>query len=177
MFKFLTLTALVALIANADAAITTGHYQIKDFQGRCIDFTPTSNNAFVPVVTAPCDASKQTQIWNVVADSPFTTTYIIITTSGASSVISYSASTANGAAVSGLHQQLQLNTSPPPEEDLFINQVDSTHWTLSNTRGGFRWTSWAARSSDPTLASPVTLDDSSTNSAGPQQLFTFVGPL
>ncbi|KAK7435703.1 hypothetical protein VKT23_019536 [Stygiomarasmius scandens] len=178
MFKLITaLATLAAIVANANAALATGHYQIKDFQGRCLDYTATSNNNFVPVVTTPCVASKQSQIWNVVSDSPFAPTYIILGTDGTSSTISYSASTASGAAISALHQQLQLNRSPPVSEDLVIGQIDSTHWALSDTRGGGRWTSWAARA-DPQAASPVTLEDvGSSTSPDSQQLFTFVGPL
>ncbi|KAK7435705.1 hypothetical protein VKT23_019537 [Stygiomarasmius scandens] len=159
MFKpITTLGTLAALIVNASADLVTGLYQIKDFQGRCLDYTATSNNAFVPVVTSPCVASKQSQIWNVVVNSPFAPTYVIIATDGAFSLISYSASTAVGAATNALHQQLQLNTSPPVEEDILISQFDSTHWTLADTRGGGRWTSWKTRA-DPQLASPVTLED------------------
>jgi hypothetical protein len=67
--------------------------------------------------------------WNVVSDSPFTPTYIILTTSGASSTITYASSTASGAEINAQHQQLQLNKNSPAEEDLIIGQIDTTHWT------------------------------------------------
>jgi hypothetical protein len=66
--------------------------------------------------------------WNVVSDSPFTPTYIILTTSGASSTITYASSTASGAEINAQHQQLQLNKNSPPEEDLIIGQIDTMHW-------------------------------------------------
>ncbi|KAJ7264065.1 hypothetical protein B0H12DRAFT_272930 [Mycena haematopus] len=177
MAKFLkSLLASLATAAVVSAALTTGHYQIQDFQGRCVDYVPASTNNFVPVVTTPCVSGTQTQIWNVVADSPFAPTYVILAVqSGAQ--ITYASSTASGAEINGEHQQLQLNTQAPPGEDLLLNQVDATHWTLGDTFGGGRWTAWAARP-NATLGAPMTLEDVGS-STGPdaQQLFTFVGPL
>ncbi|KAJ7830144.1 hypothetical protein B0H14DRAFT_2807911, partial [Mycena olivaceomarginata] len=171
------LLASLATAAVVSAALTTGHYQIHDFQGRCVSYVATSTNNYVPVVTTPCVNGTQAQIWNVVSDSPFTPTYIILTTSGASSTITYASSTASGAEINAQHQQLQLNKNSPAEEDLIIGQIDTTHWTLGDTRGGGRWTSWTARP-NAELAAPMTLEDVGS-STGPdaQQLFTFVGPL
>ncbi|KAJ7323188.1 hypothetical protein DFH08DRAFT_941516 [Mycena albidolilacea] len=178
MTKFFgSLLASLTTAAVVSAALTTGHYQIQDFQGRCVSYVATSTNNYVPVVTTPCVNGTQTQIWNVVADSLFAPTYIILTTSGASSTITYASSTASGAGINAQHQQLQLNRQSPPDEDLIISQIDTTHWTLGDTRGGGSWTSWTARL-NAQLAAPITLEDVG-NSGGPdaQQLFTFVGPL
>ncbi|KAF7333810.1 hypothetical protein MVEN_02337900 [Mycena venus] len=176
MAKFFgSLLASLATAAVVSAALTTGNYQIQDFQGRCVDYVATSTNNDVPVITTPCVNGTQTQVWFVFSDVPFVPTYVISTTSGAFSTISYP--TANGADFNAQHQQLQLNNAPPVQEDLLISQVDATHWTLDDTRGGARWTSWTARP-NAQLAVPITLEAvGSSSEPDAQQLFTFVGPL
>ncbi|KAJ7264071.1 hypothetical protein B0H12DRAFT_1267477 [Mycena haematopus] len=179
MAKFFgSLLASLAPAAVVSAALATGHYQIHDFQGRCVDYVPASTNNYIPVVTTPCAIGIQTQIWNVVADTPFAPTYVILANQ-TGAMISYASSTAIGAEINGEHQQLQLITQAqaPPGEDLFLSQIDPTHWTLGDTFGGGRWTAWAARP-NVTLGAPMTLEDVGS-STGPdaQQLFTFVGPL
>ncbi|KAJ6530136.1 hypothetical protein B0H19DRAFT_1273804 [Mycena capillaripes] len=178
MAKFFgSLLASLATAAVVSAALTTGNYQIHDFQGRCVDYTATSTNNNVPVVTTPCINGTQTQIWNVFADTPFAPTYLIFTTSGAFSTISYASSTADEEPFPAPQQQLQLINEPPVEEDLLLTQIDATHWTVSDTRGGGRWTSWTARP-NAQFPAPMTVEDVGASS-GPdvQQLFTFVGPL
>ncbi|KAJ6484816.1 hypothetical protein C8R45DRAFT_931255 [Mycena sanguinolenta] len=177
MAKFFgSLLASLAAATVVSAALTPGHYQIHDFQGRCVSYVATLTNNYVPVVTTPCVNGTQTQIWNVVSNSPFTPTYIILTTSGASSTITYASSTASGAEINAQHQQLQLNRASPPDEDLIISKIDTTHWTVGDTRGGGSWTSWTA--SPGQLTAPMTLETVG-GSGGPDahQLFTFVGPL
>jgi len=178
----LTMVGLGLLVILATAATTTiaqqlpsGHFHIVDFQGRCVDYVPTSTNNFVPIVTNTCVNGTQSQIWNVVPDFPGVPTGIIINTAGPFSTITFASST-TVEPFNGLHQQLQLNTQPPPEEDFFFEQVDATHWQLGDTAGGGLWTSWKARS-NPQFASPLTLEDGPSGSSDPQQLFTFVGPL
>ncbi|KAJ7813355.1 hypothetical protein B0H14DRAFT_2605075 [Mycena olivaceomarginata] len=180
MTKFFgSLLAFLTTAAVVSATLTTGHYQVHNFQGRCVSYVATSMNNYVPVVTTPCVNGTQTQIISTapLLDSPFAPTYIILTTSGASLAITYASSTANGAEFNAQHQQLQLNSESPIEEDLIISRIDTTHWTLGDTRGGERWTLWTARP-NAQLAAPMMLEDVGS-SGGPdaQQLFTFVGPL
>ncbi|KAJ7895765.1 hypothetical protein B0H13DRAFT_2338736 [Mycena leptocephala] len=180
MAKFFgSLLASLATAAMVSAALTTGNYQIHDFQGRCVDYTATSTNNNVPVHSTPLLSSicPNALKWNVFADTPFAPTYLIFTTSGAFSTISYASSTADGEPFPAPQQQLQLINEPSVQEDLLLTQIDATHWTLSDTRGGGRWTSWTARP-NAQFPAPMTLEDVGASS-GPdvQQVFTFVGPL
>ncbi|KAJ7575578.1 hypothetical protein C8J56DRAFT_974900 [Mycena floridula] len=177
MFKKLAQLATLATTFHVAAgALATGHYQIKNFQGRCFDFVPTSNNDYVPVVTTPCVTGLQSQIWNVIADSPFAPTYIIAATVAPGTLISYASAIASSN-INALHQQLQLHADAPPSEDLLLSQIDATHWTLGDLRGGGRYTAWAARA-NASLAAPLTLEDVGLSTTpDSQQLFTFTGPL
>lgn len=65
----LTMVGLGLLVILATAATTTiaqqlpsGHFHIIDFQGRCVDYVPTSTNNFVPIVTNTCVNGTQSQI-------------------------------------------------------------------------------------------------------------------
>ncbi|KAF8212919.1 hypothetical protein K438DRAFT_1751333 [Mycena galopus ATCC 62051] len=70
----------------------------------------------------------------------------------------------------------RLKSNSTPEEDLILNQIDTTHWTLGDTRGGGRWTSWTARP-NAQLGAPMMLEDVGSSS-GPdaQQPFTMRYP-
>ncbi|KAJ7575579.1 hypothetical protein C8J56DRAFT_974901 [Mycena floridula] len=178
MFKKLAQFATLATTFQiAAGALATGHYQIQNFEGRCFDFVPTSTNDYVPVVTTPCVTGRQSQIWNVIADNPFgPPTYIIQATVAPNRLISYASAIASSN-IDALHQQIQLHANPPPSEDLLLHQVDATHWTLGDVRGGGQYTAWAARA-DASLAAPLTLENSGSSATqDPQQLFTFIGPL
>ncbi|KAF9267235.1 hypothetical protein L218DRAFT_725371 [Marasmius fiardii PR-910] len=152
MVKFNFLATFVAAATTASAQLATGHYHIQDFQNRCLDFSPRATNDFVPIVTTPC-SSAQTQIWNVVSDSPFAPTYIIISTVAPVLTISYASSTADSIGVSAVRQQLQLRQDPPIDEDLLLVQ-NGSKWRISDVHGGGIWTSWRARSANPQLSSP-----------------------
>ncbi|KAJ7575585.1 hypothetical protein C8J56DRAFT_1119105 [Mycena floridula] len=178
MFKKLAQLATLATAFHVAAgALATGHYQIKNFQGRCFDFVPTSNNDYVPVVTVPCVAGRQSQIWNVSSNSLIASTYIIQAIAAPGTLISYASALASFN-INALHQQIQLHVNPPPSEELLLNQVDAIHWTITDLRGGpGHYTAWAARA-DASLAAPLTHEDSgSSTTPDPQQLFTFTGPL
>ena len=65
--------------------------------------------------------------WNIVSDSPFAPTYIVLTTSGAFSEISFV--TSNLEPPNGISQQIQLINEPPVQEDFLINQIGSSQFT------------------------------------------------
>ncbi|KAF5360187.1 hypothetical protein D9758_011352 [Tetrapyrgos nigripes] len=130
-----------------------GNYQIKDWQGRCVDHRTSSSNNFVPVFTLPCKTGKQSQIWNISADIPDLYAghnYKVLSTD------------LPVASVKGPWLG-HLLLKPDYIDDHVIERVNATHWTLSDSTGGGTWTSWSMN-----LA---------INGPGEQQFFTFVGPL
>ncbi|KAF5341409.1 hypothetical protein D9758_012273 [Tetrapyrgos nigripes] len=172
--------AIVVAFANAQTDpsgdhLLPGKYQIKDWQGRCVDHQPTSSNNFVPVVTMPCKTGKQSQIWNISADVPdlfAAHNYKVLSTVPPVASVTFASAGIPG---TGFAFDQQLLLKPDYIDDYEIERWNSTHWWLGDSTGGGMWTSWAVRFDTNKLeAAPMTLVGT-----GPemQQLFTFVGPL
>jgi hypothetical protein len=142
------LTHIIKLLITASFGaaqlITSGHYLIQDFQGRCFDFVETSTNDFVPVFTMPCVTGSQTQIvrlsfwiadsfmliiivkWDIVEDAIHAPVYFITTTTSSVSVISTPNTTSGNIGL-----QLTLRVTPLQMSRIVVGSPsgDATHWT------------------------------------------------